>query len=92
MREFESAEIKPADDGTYSITFEPYEPPKEGKDGSAMMGSYGKRKTATANSLDEALAKIKSLAGNKNDNGKNPEKDMNRYFNGPEKDAEAEEE
>jgi hypothetical protein len=94
---FEEANITSHDDGTFSIRLRPVQAEDEsGNDG--MTGVMGTEKTATAGSLDEALAKIQELAGSgaeeETETPDEGEEDMNHFLNGtqrPKKMAESEE-
>jgi len=78
MKQFDRVEISANDDGTMTIEFYPYSKTVKSKGDEPMMtSSYDKRKTMSADDLDSAIKKIKSMI-----NGKSPEKDMNRFFNG----------
>jgi len=60
---FDRIELEPNDDGTFSIEYTPHIPPTKNKEGEPVHDhSFEHRKTLTAESLDEALRKIKKLA------------------------------
>ena len=85
MKEFDRIELNANDDGSVTIEFYPCQKEKKSGKNNDVIGvsMYEKRKTASADNLDSAISKIKSMV-----NGKNPEKEMNRFFNGEDKEEE----
>jgi hypothetical protein len=65
---FERVEIESNDDGSFSIEVIP-------------VSNYDRRKSATADSLESAISKIKTLVGG-TDKGSDSAKDMNDFFSG----------
>lgn len=62
-RPFESATIDCLDDGTFSCHVRYPEKPKKGKEGMVSMMDRGK--SFTSETLEGAIAKIKSMSGKK---------------------------
>lgn len=79
MKAFERAELKPNDDGTFTISITPKREEKEGEGENAIM-NYPETKTYTAASLEEAIGKIQSFAST------GPEKEITKPEDGEDAD------
>ena len=75
---FENVSLNENDDGTYTIRIMPSQKEKKGKDGE-ISTSFGKEKTYTAASLEDAMKKIQSFGGDATKTSK--EANMEEFMN-----------